>query len=202
MRSSARFAIISSTLAVAVAGLVGCASPQDKATCYPVAGWSTPVFRCAAPTPPPVVAAPVPEPTPEPTPAPEPEPEIVQRAQLQNDRIDLSETVQFETDSAVLVERSKRLLDQVANELEAHPEVKRVLIEGYTDAVASKGHNQKLSDDRVAAVKSYLVEKGISANRLRTRGFGERKPIGSNKTEEGRAKNRRVEFKVIERAKK
>ena len=198
MRSEA---LITITLGAALAG---CATPEAKAVCYPVAGWSTPVFRCAAPPAEPVAVTPPPEPAPEPAkPAPEPEPEIPAepppKAAMNTDKIDLSETVQFETDSAVLIARSKTLLDEVAKELTDHPEVKRVLIEGYTDAVASRKYNVKLSEERVAAVKAYLIDKGIDGSRLRTKGFGEAHPLGSNKTEEGRAKNRRVEFKVIDR---
>jgi OOP family OmpA-OmpF porin len=198
MRSKILIIALGAALGAAIAG---CATPEAKALCYPVAGWSTPVFRCAAP-PPPVVVEP-PPPPPEPAkPAPEPEPVIAAepppKAEMKDDKIDLSETVQFETGSATLLPRSKTLLDEVAKELESHPEVRRVLIEGYTDTVASKAFNQKLSEQRVASVKAYLVDKGIDGGRLRTKGFGETHPVASNKTEEGKAKNRRVEFRVIE----
>jgi len=107
--------------------------------------------------------------------------------------------VQFETESAVLLDRSKALLDEVAQQLADHPEVKKVQIEGHTDAVASRRHNQKLSQDRVASVKKYLLDKGVEPQRLSTKAFGETKPVASNKTEEGRAKNRRVEFRILVR---
>src|SRR5262249_42118360 len=105
----------------------------------------------------------------------------------------------FETDSAVLLDRSKALLDDVAKVLTDHPEITKVQIEGHTDSKASHRHNQKLSLERVASVKTYLVGKGIDASRLTTKGFGETKPIASNKTEEGRAKNRRVDFRIMKR---
>ena len=181
---------ITLSLAAACAALPGCATPEAKALCYPVASWTTPTMRCAAP-PPPVAA------TPPPPPAPEPPAEAPQKAEVQSEKIELSETVQFETDSATLLPRSKTLLDEVARALTDHPEVKHVLIEGYTDAKASRSHNQKLSEDRVASVKAYLVGKGIDGGRLRTKGFGETHPVASNKTEEGRAKNRRVEFRIL-----
>jgi OOP family OmpA-OmpF porin len=186
-------------------GLVaGCATPAAKATCYPVTGWASPVFRCAA------AAAPVAEVTPpEPAkPEPEPEPELEAkpepkpappRAKVKDDSIELSETVQFETESAVLLDRSKELLDNVAQELTDHPEVTRVRIEGHTDTVASRRHNVKLSQQRVASVKAYLIGKGVEANRLSTKAFGETKPVASNKNEEGRAQNRRVEFRILKR---
>jgi OOP family OmpA-OmpF porin len=181
------------------AALVACATPQDKATCFPVASWAPPVTRCAAPAPPVAIAPPPPEPAKPEPPPPEPEQPPPPKAELKEEKIELSETVQFETDSAVLVDRSKQLLDDVARELADHPEVKKVQIEGHTDAVASKRHNLKLSQDRVASVKAYLLSKGVDPKRLTTKAFGETKPIASNKTEEGRAKNRRVDFRVLKK---
>jgi len=198
MRSSAKLSIAMTAALVAAAAGTGCATQEAKTTCYPVASWTSPVFRCSAPTHVAVVA-PAPEP-PKPEPAPAPEPEQPKpTAEVKTEKIELSETVQFEPDSATLLDRSKRLLDEVVSALGDHPEVKKVLIEGYTDSTATKKHNQKLSEDRVAAVKSYLVDKGIDANRLKTKGFGETHPVASNKTEDGRAKNRRVEFRIIGR---
>ncbi len=175
------------------AALAGCDKPAGGPVCHPVAGWATPAFRCAAP-PPPVAVAPKPEPKPEPEPEPPPP-----KAEVKDETIELSETVQFETDSAVLLDRSKTLLDDVAKVLTDHPEITKVQIEGHTDSKASHRHNQKLSLERVASVKTYLVGKGIDASRLTTKGFGETKPIASNKTEEGRAKNRRVDFRIMKR---
>jgi OmpA-OmpF porin, OOP family len=191
MRSSA-------LLAIGLSGaLAACATAQDKAMCYPVASWAAPVVRCAAPEPPPVAIAPPPPEPAKPEPAPEPEPPPPPTAKASTEKIELSETVQFETESAVLVERSKQLLDDVARELADHPEIKKVQIEGHTDAVASKAHNLKLSQERIASVKAYLLSKGVEARRLSTKAFGETKPLASNKTEEGRAQNRRVEFRIL-----
>ena len=205
MRSRAMIVVV---MAAAAGGLTACASAQDKQACFVVSSWSAPAIRCSGGhAPEPMVAVkspppPPPAPEPEPVKAPEPEPEPappLPKATLVGEKIDLSETVQFETDSAVLVERSKQLLDDVARELADHPEVKHVLIEGHTDAVASKKHNMKLSQDRVASVKAYLLSKGVAAKRLQTKAFGETRPLASNKTEEGRAKNRRVDFKVLKK---
>ena len=71
------------------------------------------------------------------------------------------------------------------------------MIEGHTDSQGADSLNQKLSEDRAAAVKTYLVENGIDAARLTSAGFGESKPIDSNKTSKGRANNRRVEVKLV-----
>jgi OOP family OmpA-OmpF porin len=190
------------------ATLVGCATAEMKSACSPVVSWASPAFHCggdASAAPQVAVKPPAPEPEPEPTkpaappPEPSPPPEPPPTAKLATGMIELSETVQFETDSAVLVDRSKQLLDDVARELADHPEVKRVQIEGHTDAAASKRHNMKLSQERVASVKAYLLSKGVPAKRLTTKAFGETKPIASNKTEEGRAKNRRVDFRVLKK---
>jgi len=73
----------------------------------------------------------------------------------------------------------------------------RVRVDGHTDNKGKKASNQKLSDQRAAAVVTYLVtQKGVDKTRLASRGFGDSQPIADNKTEEGRAKNRRVDFTV------
>jgi outer membrane protein OmpA-like peptidoglycan-associated protein len=72
------------------------------------------------------------------------------------------------------------------------------MIEGNTDSVGSDQYNQRLSERRAASVKTYLVNKGVNAGILDTVGYGESRPVATNDTAEGRAKNRRVEFKVVE----
>jgi len=70
-------------------------------------------------------------------------------------------------------------------------------IGGHTDNVGKPKDNQLLSENRAKSVKDYLVENGIEANRLTTKGYGDTNPIASNETETGRAENRRTEFKVV-----
>jgi OOP family OmpA-OmpF porin len=181
-------------IGLAAIGAVACVKADPYQTCHPVASWSSPTYRCMAAAQP--VAAPAPviheaEPAPPEPPAP--------RASISEEQIDLMETVQFETDSAVLVDRSKSLLDEVGDLLNKHPEITKVRIEGHTDSKASPKHNMKLSQDRAASVQQYLVDHGVAADRLTTKGFGETKPIADNGTEEGRAKNRRVDFKIVKR---
>ena len=72
-----------------------------------------------------------------------------------------------------------------------------VIAVGHTDSVGSDAYNQKLSMRRSESVKAYLVSKGIEKNRVYTEGKGEKQPVASNKTKEGRAKNRRVEIEVV-----
>jgi outer membrane protein OmpA-like peptidoglycan-associated protein len=86
-------------------------------------------------------------------------------------------------------------LDQHVAYLSANPS-SPVTVEGHTDSKGSDQYNQKLSERRATAVRKYLIEKGISSSRIRVVGYGEQRPIADNKTEEGRAINRRAEFEV------
>ncbi len=90
---------------------------------------------------------------------------------------------------------TKAFLDKILEEIK---EIKyeKIVIEGHTDSIGSKSYNLKLSKKRAESVKKYLMEKGIDEGKIETVGYGEEKPIESNSTEEGRAKNRRVEIKV------
>jgi OmpA-OmpF porin, OOP family len=106
--------------------------------------------------------------------------------------------IQFETGSARIHKRSEPLLDQIAQALDAHPQVKKVRIEGNTDNVGPPPLNQKLSEERASSVKEALVKRGVDDDRLATKGNGETKPIAPNKTAGGRQKNRRVEFFIEE----
>ncbi len=113
------------------------------------------------------------------------------------DKIEILQSIQFEIDKDVLRPASTGILRDVANILQAHPEVERVRIEGHTDAQGNDAHNLRLSEARARAVKLWLVEQGgIVAARLETRGYGHTRPIATQDTAEGRARNRRVEFKI------
>ena len=106
------------------------------------------------------------------------------------------EGVTFENDSAQLKPESAATLDSVAASLLAWPEV-RVEVEGHTDSTGSDAYNQKLSQKRAESVRDYLVAKGVDASRLSAKGYGEAEPIADNKSEDGRARNRRVELKKL-----
>jgi len=88
-----------------------------------------------------------------------------------------------------------KILDRLADHLKNNPG-QRVTLEGHTDSVGTDGYNQALSEKRAAAVRDYVVKRGISASRISTQGFGKTKPIADNSTDDGRAKNRRVEVRV------
>ncbi len=106
------------------------------------------------------------------------------------------EGVTFETGKAILTPESENILTKALNTLKAYPHLK-VEIRGYTDNVGSAAFNLKLSQKRADAVKQWLVKKGIDATRLSAKGYGEANPIASNRTKEGRRKNRRIEFSKI-----
>jgi outer membrane protein OmpA-like peptidoglycan-associated protein len=87
----------------------------------------------------------------------------------------------------------------VAAVVQAHPEILKIRIEGHTDSVGNADYNRKLSQQRADAVKAYLVGKGIDGGRFEAVGYGPDKPVETNKSKDGRAKNRRVEFNITER---
>lgn len=101
--------------------------------------------------------------------------------------------IRFALDSAVIQAPSYPILTEIVDVLKADTSL-RLAIEGHTDALGAAGHNQKLSEQRAAAVKAYLVEKGVVGDRLTTVGFGPSTPVADNDNELGRAQNRRVEL--------
>ncbi len=111
----------------------------------------------------------------------------------------LLEPIQFETGRATIKPVSYPILDEVVTLMDARPEL-RIAVHGHTDSVGGREMNLKLSKDRAASVRKYLTSKGIKDSRLESEGFGPDKPIAPNNTAEGRAKNRRVEFKILEGA--
>ena len=102
----------------------------------------------------------------------------------------------FETGSAAITPDSYGLLDKVVKSLKAYPEV-RVEIAGHTDDVGKDDFNLGLSQRRAESVKQYLVNAGVSADRVVARGYGETSPISTNGTPAGRAENRRIEFRRL-----
>ncbi|HVU02664.1 MAG TPA: OmpA family protein [Polyangiaceae bacterium] len=111
--------------------------------------------------------------------------------------IQLLEPIQFDTGKSTIKSVSYPILDEVVEVLKSHSEV-RMGVYGHTDSKGAAQMNRMLSKERARAVVNYLASHGINPKRLESDGFGPDKPIDTNDTEEGRAKNRRVEFKVIE----
>ena len=108
----------------------------------------------------------------------------------------LLKPIEFETGRATIKPVSFPILDDVLQLMKERPTV-RIGVYGHTDSKGVPPNNLKLSKDRAAAVRNYLQGKGIPASRLESEGFGQTKPIASNDTDEGRSKNRRVEFKML-----
>ena len=111
--------------------------------------------------------------------------------------LEITDSVYFKLDKAIIEKRSFTLLDNVAAVILNHPEVAVILVEGHTDDQGNDAHNLDLSDRRAAAVMAYLVKKGVPTARLQSHGYGETRPIQPNTTKPGRAANRRVEFKIV-----
>ena len=117
------------------------------------------------------------------------------------DKFDNSKTItlhnlHFAYDSYQLLPKSIKLLKPIAQYLISHPDTK-IKIEGNTDSIASRKYNNRLSKNRSKSVKKELIKMGISSKRISTIGYGEDKPVATNKTAEGRALNRRVDFIII-----
>ena len=114
------------------------------------------------------------------------------------EQISMDRAVFFATNKDRILPRSFPVLRAVADALKATPEIKLVSIEGHADVVGSMEYNQDLSERRAASVRSFLVGQGVAIDRLRSRGWGKTRPIGSNETAAGRALNRRVEFIIVD----
>lgn len=101
--------------------------------------------------------------------------------------------VRFQLDRAVLLDRSKAVLDAAVQQLQQCPDL-RISIDGHTCSLGSNAYNDQLSQRRATAVRTYLISTGIPASRLTTRAYGESTPVATNENEEGREQNRRVEL--------
>nr|WP_088310542.1 OmpA family protein [Novosphingobium sp. B 225] len=110
--------------------------------------------------------------------------------------VNLPDGVTFDVGSASLRPEFRATLDKVAQSLKDYPD-SLVDVYGHTDSTGSDAFNQTLSENRARTVMNYLVTQGVPAARLRSQGFGETMPVADNTTPEGRAKNRRVEIKIV-----
>jgi outer membrane protein OmpA-like peptidoglycan-associated protein len=106
--------------------------------------------------------------------------------------------INFRTNRTEIAADSTALLDQVASILQAHPEIRHLRIEGHTDNSGARQQNVRLSGGRATAVRQYLIDKGIAADRLAAEGIGPDRPVAPNDTPENRARNRRVEFNIVD----
>ncbi len=147
-----------------------------------------PPAPAAVPAAEPRMAPAAPAPTPAPAPAPAPKPT--------SEKVTYAADAFFDFDKAVLKPEAMAKLDDLVGKTKGI-NLEVVIAVGHTDSIGSNAYNQGLSLKRSAAVKDYLVSKGVEKNRVYTEGKGEAQPVADNKTREGRAKNRRVEIEVV-----
>lgn len=169
---------------LALASLVGCggATTFEGGAATPVAG-----------TPPPL---------PPPPPPPPPKVEVIKHVQVKDDQIVIDEKIQFAVNKSEILAASNGLLDEIAGTMKEHTEIKKVEVQGHASSEGNPKTNKTLSDARAKAVAAALVTRGIPADALTAKGFGSDVPLADNKTEEGREKNRRVEFHITDPAPK
>ena len=117
---------------------------------------------------------------------------------VKREKIEINDKIFFAFDSDRILPKSYDLLDQIAAVINEHTEIPAIFIEGHTDSDGADDYNRELSDRRAKSVRQYLIDLGrVAADRLDAKGFGESNPIASNATEEGKAENRRVEFRIV-----
>jgi len=144
---------------------------------------------CEKPAPPPPAPPPPPKPVPPPAPAPPPPKPPPKPVVL--------DAIYFDPNKTNITPTAAKALDRNGMTLKENPNIK-IEIGGHTDESRTEKANQKLSEKRALSAKKYLQDKfNIPDSRLATKGYGSTKPVADNKTQEGRSKNRRVEFKVI-----
>ncbi|MEO8901604.1 MAG: OmpA family protein [Polyangiaceae bacterium] len=119
-------------------------------------------------------------------------------ARIEQGQIKILERVEFENASAKIRPVSETVLNAVLEVMKAHPEFTKLGVQGHTDNHGAAGYNQRLSEQRAAAVVNWLVSHGVERKHLSAQGFGPDKPIDTNDTDEGRQNNRRVEFHILE----
>lgn len=128
---------------------------------------------------------------------PPPPPPVAVEAVVE-EKIIITQKIHFEFDRAVIRPISYPILDDVADLLRRNPQIRRVRVEGHTDWIGSDAYNQRLSQARARSVRDALVQRGIEPDRLEAMGYGESRPIADNNTVQGRARNRRTEFTVVQ----
>lgn len=121
------------------------------------------------------------------------------KVQVTAERIEIKESIFFETGKAVIKPESFPLLEEVAGILQDHAELTKIRIEGHTDSRGDNASNLKLSKERAASVRTFLINRGVAEARLESEGYGETRPIAKGANEDAWSKNRRVDFFVAER---
>ena len=133
-----------------------------------------------------------------PPPAPVAEAKAPPRVEVRDNKIEIHEKIQFDFDKATIKPASFDLMNEIASVIAKNPQIKRLRIEGHASSEGDAKHNKTLSDGRAHAVMKYLTDHGIPPLELVAAGYGSDRPIADNTTEDGREKNRRVEFVILE----
>jgi OOP family OmpA-OmpF porin len=120
------------------------------------------------------------------------------RVEVQDHKIEIHEKIQFDDNRATIRSASRELMDEVGAVITRNPQIKRIRIEGHASAEGSRRHNRTLSAARARSVAKYLRDHGVAAGELVAVGYGSDRPIADNATADGREKNRRVEFVIVE----
>jgi outer membrane protein OmpA-like peptidoglycan-associated protein len=120
------------------------------------------------------------------------------RVEVRDNKVMITEKIQFDYDKAVIKDVSAGLMNEIATVIKQNPQIKKLRVEGYASSEGDLQHNQALSEARSKAVQTYLVKLGVPAGQLTWVGYGEDKPVADNSTEQGREANRRVEFTILE----
>jgi outer membrane protein OmpA-like peptidoglycan-associated protein len=131
-----------------------------------------------------------------------------ERVRVTMKKINISEKIFFDYNKATIKEKSYQLLNEVATVIKEYDRIKKIEVQGHTDHAGSDEYNQELSQKRAKSVHEYLVDQGVSADRLSFKGYGESKPLvpleegqdDDDESEEAAAKNRRVEFVILEQS--
>lgn len=129
---------------------------------------------------------------------PEPPPDPPTATVLEKEIV-ISQQVLFERGTATIRPESDAILKDVVRVFQEHPDIELVEVQGHTDDTGDENLNRQLGRERAESVVKWLVKRGLSRERLTSKGYGADKPIDTNATEEGRAKNRRVEFHILRR---
>jgi OOP family OmpA-OmpF porin len=167
--------------------------PVGLALLIPLAACAPKVFADSSA----LVIAGDPPPLPPPPKAEEPPPKP-KRVVVTADSIVINEKIMFEYNKAKIKSESHDLLNEIVQVIKDNKQIQKISIEGHTDSDGSNKYNKKLSDKRAAAVMAYLTDNGVAEARLTSKGLGEEKPIAENDSDDGKAKNRRVEFIITE----
>jgi len=124
------------------------------------------------------------------------------RVVLTPSSIQINEKIQFAFDSADILPVSHGLLGEIGSVLKENPQIELMQVAGHTDITGKADYNRKLSQRRAESVRDFLVRYGFDKKRFACEGFGPDRPIADNATDEGKEKNRRVEFNILKQGPK